>query len=316
MRKISKKISCTIMILTILVSSFSMGFVSRADTLVGSGSLTFASGSPEYISKLDDINSCEYYYEPTTQSIYTNISLDYGKYYRVFFDWNLSVSLSASQYMTERTVKYMTFGGEKFYFDGNYCTVILPGNGTQGFGLGLESTITIRSNYISATGSYSAVQGYATYRGACNVSVFELSDAEASKYLGIDDIEKALSEQLVVQQKIYDAQEESNTWLEKIWTSIQRFFKGDNAEDDAKVEEFGNETTSQSNKINDLNQQNKVEKVDPSGASSNVDSHIDTEAIGNYGTVLSVFTGNTHILQYILIVLAVALIAYVLFGKR
>lgn len=111
-------------------------------------------------------------------------------------------------------------------------------------------------------------------------------------------------------------QEENNTWLQKIWTSIQRFFKGDNATDDTKVEEFSSTSKEQSDSLNELNEQNKTDKIDVDSTSNEIDSNIDTEAIGNYGTVLSVFTSNTHILQYILIVLAVALIAYVLFGKR
>lgn len=82
------------------------------------------------------------------------------------------------------------------------------------------------------------------------------------------------------------------------------------------VEEFNSTSKSQSDSINELNEQNKTDKIDVDSTSSEIDSNIDTEAIENYGTVLSVFTSNTHILQYILIVLAVALIAYVLFGKR
>lgn len=117
-------------------------------------------------------------------------------------------------------------------------------------------------------------------------------------------------------KKEIEEQKESNTWLQKIWTSIQKFFKGDNAVDDTKVEEFNSTSKEQSETLNDLNEQNKTDKIDVDSTSSEVESNIDTDAIGNYGTVLSVFTSNAHILQYILIVLAVALIAYVLFGKR
>lgn len=116
--------------------------------------------------------------------------------------------------------------------------------------------------------------------------------------------------------QLIELQEEENTWLQKICTSIQRFFKGDNATDDTKVEEFNSTSKEQSETLNDLNEQNKTDKIDVDSTSNEIDSNIDPEAIGNYGTVLSVFTNNTHIFQYILIVLAVALIAYVLFGKR
>lgn len=116
--------------------------------------------------------------------------------------------------------------------------------------------------------------------------------------------------------QLIELQEEENTWLQKIWTSIQRFFKGDNVEDDTKVEEFNSTSKEQSETLNELNEQNKTDKIDVDSTSNEIDTNIDTEAIENYGTVLSVFTNNTHIFQYILIVLAVALIAYVLFGKR
>ena len=116
--------------------------------------------------------------------------------------------------------------------------------------------------------------------------------------------------------QLIELQEEENTWLQKIWSSIQRFFKGDNATDDKKVEEFNSTSKEQSETLNELNEQNKTDKIDVDSTSNEIDANIDTEAIENYGTVLSVFTNNTHIFQYILIVLAVALIAYVLFGKR
>lgn len=82
------------------------------------------------------------------------------------------------------------------------------------------------------------------------------------------------------------------------------------------MDEFGSSSSAQSDKINGLNEQNKTDKADVGSSSDAVDDYIDTEAIGDYGVLLSVFTGNSHILRMILIVLAVATISYVLFGKK
>lgn len=107
----------------------------------------------------------------------------------------------------------------------------------------------------------------------------------------------------------------ANNWLQNIWTSIQRFFTSDSA-DKNKVDNLANNSASQSQEINELNQQSQSEKVDINSASGSVDSYIDTNAISSYSGVLASFTGNPHILQFILIVLAVGLVSYVLFGKR
>lgn len=116
-------------------------------------------------------------------------------------------------------------------------------------------------------------------------------------------------------QVVITQQQETNSWLQKIWTSIQRFFDSDTA-DKNKVDDFANNSNAQSQNIDALNQQSQSEKVDINSASGSVDSYIDTNAISSYSGVLASFTGNPHILQFILIVLAVGLVSYVLFGKR
>lgn len=116
-------------------------------------------------------------------------------------------------------------------------------------------------------------------------------------------------------QVVISQQQETNSWLNKIFDSIQRFFNSDSA-DKKKVDDFANNSTTQSQNINELNQQSQSEKVDIDSASGSVDSYIDTNAISSYSGVLASFTGNPHILQFILIVLAVGLVSYVLFGKR
>lgn len=88
------------------------------------------------------------------------------------------------------------------------------------------------------------------------------------------------------------------------------------SDDKNATDKFASDSKSQSESINGLNQQLQSEKIDIDSASGSVDSYIDTSAISSYSGVLASFTGNPHILQFILIVLAVGLVSYVLFGKR
>ena len=102
---------------------------------------------------------------------------------------------------------------------------------------------------------------------------------------------------------------------------IQGFNKNDELynqlfKDDGSLNDFKQNSSSQSSKLDSLNQQNKVDKVNIDTASGTVDDYIDDNAISNYGVVLSTFTGNAKVLQMLLIVLAVGLVSYVLFGKR
>lgn len=184
-------------------------FESKAQTVVGSGSYNFGAGSPEYYT-MEDPNTKEFYYEPAVQNIYVNTSLNTSKYYRLFFDWNLSVTFTNhSGSSSHRTNTYLLYNGVKYFFDGRFCSIIVPGNGSNGFGLGLESYINVDQYW-----------GYGTYAGTCSVTAYELSDKEASQYLGVDDIENALERQIVLQEKSNELHEESNTWLEKIFNYL------------------------------------------------------------------------------------------------
>lgn len=115
--------------------------------------------------------------------------------------------------------------------------------------------------------------------------------------------------------RIVALQKDTNTWLEKIWNSIQEFF---NPQDDEKdvTDKFEEDNKAQSDKLNDLNEQNKTDKVDVDNASGSVDGYIDGNAISNYGELLKIFTNHEYILRCILVVLAVGLVSYVLFGKK
>lgn len=109
--------------------------------------------------------------------------------------------------------------------------------------------------------------------------------------------------------------EEQTSWLEKIWNSIQEFFTPDE-KDKEESDKLKEETTDKSDALNDLNEQNKTDKTDIDGASNSVDENVDLDSIDNYGKVLAVITENQYILQILLLVFSVALVAYVLFGKK
>lgn len=89
-----------------------------------------------------------------------------------------------------------------------------------------------------------------------------------------------------------------------------------NSADKEETEQFEQSNNEQADKLNGLNEQNKVEKVEPSDVASNVGGYIDGNAVANYGTVLAIFTNNNYVLDCLLVVFAMALVSYVLFGKK
>lgn len=79
---------------------------------------------------------------------------------------------------------------------------------------------------------------------------------------------------------------------------------------------FRDESAEQSGKLDNLNKDNKVDKVDIGKAGNSVDENLDMDSVAEFGSFLSVFTEESLILIYLLIVFSVALLSYVLFGKR
>ena len=123
-------------------------------------------------------------------------------------------------------------------------------------------------------------------------------------------------EQIISQMKeVQNKQIEQIGWLKKIWESIQEFFEPKEEEKDT-TDKFEEENKEQSDKLNNLNEQNKTDKVEVDNASGSVDGYIDGNAISNYGELLKIFTNNEYILRCILVVLAIGLVSYVLFGKK
>lgn len=88
------------------------------------------------------------------------------------------------------------------------------------------------------------------------------------------------------------------------------------AEDKQASDEFKENAQSQSNALNQATQESQTEKVDPNAAAGTIDGNLDFDAVGEYSNVLVVITNNSTVVTMMLIVMCVALISYVLFGKR
>lgn len=86
--------------------------------------------------------------------------------------------------------------------------------------------------------------------------------------------------------------------------------------DSERVDDFKEDSDSQSDSLNDLNDQTEVDKIDVDNASDSVDDNLDIEVDANYGVLLSAITENKNILTMLLAVASMGLISYVLFGKR
>lgn len=89
-----------------------------------------------------------------------------------------------------------------------------------------------------------------------------------------------------------------------------------NSPDAEETKEFEQNNNEQANKLDSLNEQNKTEKVEPSDVANDVVGYVDGTAVANYGTVLAIFTNNNYILDCLLVVFAMALVSYALFGKK
>lgn len=131
----------------------------------------------------------------------------------------------------------------------------------------------------------------------------------------LDSIKSELQEIYDKADEILNEEKEQTTWLGKIWQSIQEFITPKN-DDKQKTDDFNSESESQKNEIDDLNAQNRTNQIDVDSASSQVDANINYDNMAQYGGVLATITNNNYVLQMILIVVSVAIIAYVLFGKR
>lgn len=162
------------------------------------------------------------------------------------------------------------------------------------------------------------------YNAVCSIlnSVDGVENQLSSVVSYLKSVDSNLTDIKTELQDIYDKvddlleeQKKSNTWLEKIWISIQEFFTPDE-KDKEESDKLESETNDKTDKLDDLNEQNKTDKVDVDNSSDLVDENVDLESIGTVNNIFVYITENEYILQMLLMVFSVALVAYVLFGKK
>lgn len=116
-------------------------------------------------------------------------------------------------------------------------------------------------------------------------------------------------------QKIYDKLCEWLPFLENIGKENDKVTTP-NADDESAMNDFSENSSGQSDSLNDLNEQMQTEKPDIDSTSDDIDQNLDIEVDANYGTLLSTFTNDKNILVMLLACVSLALISYVFFGKR
>lgn len=119
--------------------------------------------------------------------------------------------------------------------------------------------------------------------------------------------------------QINDDFDVNNDYLNNIYTELSSFHQDmitQTSTDKNVTDGFKQDSNSQSSELNNLNQQAQADKIDINSASGSVDQNLDLDVDANYGVLLSTFTNNKNILTMLLAVSSMALISYVLFGKR
>lgn len=132
----------------------------------------------------------------------------------------------------------------------------------------------------------------------------ELKQSNANDAVVIEQLESILAKT-----------EETNSWLEKIWNSIQEFFTPKDEDKDSS-DKFKEDSAEQGEVIDDLNEENKVEKIDPDDLDATIDENIDIEDMSDFSGVLALITNDKYVLQMLLIALTLIIVAYVFYGKR
>lgn len=303
-KKNKKRIACLVSALCICIGTVLSGMDVSAESFFYRNNLSYAYTTPTLWSGVSYDESLVTNVETYShiKEFNTNLTFSTDYYYRFIFTdgiVGLTNHTNNSASVSSSSRAFVQYGGEKYYFDNGYLSIIVPGHGYQTFSIGVETTLTTTS-FFSGDFCYSNPLWCDV---ACSplVRIFQMTPEEVSNYTG----------NALIVEKI----EESNSWLEKIWNSIQQFFSG-NDEDKTETEEFVSNSSTQADKLNGLNEQNKTDKPDIESTSSAVDEYIDADAIASYGTVLSSVTNNDYVVRMIMIVLSVGIIAYVLFGKR
>lgn len=237
-----------------------------------------------------------------------------GYYYYSLFEYSSQdfISLNQSGYYPPIA------SAPKFdYTYENLVGVVFGGNvGTCNMNGGYYSTPTIHwANSPDANELYYRLNIIWSHLEQIDGDTTEIVNKLLDIYNQNVDINIKLDELKALHEQLIEEQQESNTWLEKIWNSIQEFFNP-SEEEKTDSEQFDSETSEKSDEIGGLIEESTTNKPDVDEMSNSIDSNLDMTSANEYGAVLLNITENEYILQMLLIVVTVAIIAYVLFGKR
>lgn len=137
----------------------------------------------------------------------------------------------------------------------------------------------------------------------------------------LNEIGNSVTEYLPIMSDKFD---EFNSWLIEIYDLLNEQTVSD--DEKANMEDFKENSQQQGEELNDLNEQNKVDKEDVGDLSDKVEPPKEEEPPSeeepkeekkvDFNQVIITITGNEFVSQALITVLGIALIGYVLFGKR
>lgn len=329
----SKKVTLAIVMTFVVAVTgiLSTSFQSRASFYefympYGQPTTSENSGYLEVLVRAPDGNiSCDVFYWNITADNSTSVtSMDFSLYGNGRL--NFSPSVPSLNDGFSYTLMYIGSTGNVSYMHGGYFT---------GYASYTYDVSTYGYTFLSyrVYGNYGSVfddvakpmPQFSCIYGADKFELEKLSDiynqlvvANSNDLQMIDKLNSIMNSNSSIDSKLsqlIELQNTTNTWLEKIWNSIQEFFNPSN-EEKADSEQFDSETTEKSDEIGGLVEESKTDKPDVDEMSNSIDSNLDMTSANEYGAVLLNITENEYILQMLLIVVTVAIIAYVLFGKR
>ena len=226
-------------------------------------------------------------------------------------------------YFTVNIARPVFYGlSDYLEFVGGTSSVYVGGSSDFQKELSVDKLNSVDWNKLNSTLYTSVVDAIVSSQSSSTSDIQSTIDEKAA------EIEEYLSS---IDESLKD--DDGDSWLEKIHNLLEKWlpkiFEKDTSvdvdvnvspeeeeEENNKINDFESNSDNQSSTLDELNEQNKVDKIDVDGASSSVDSHIDMESVGQYGTLLTSITSHEKVLALLLGSLSISLIAYVLFGKR
>lgn len=272
------------------------------------------------------------------------VTLSPEYYYKILITGGPTVTNTAtkSAYARSSSKMYLQYAGEKYFFDDEYLSIIVPGNGYNRLGLGSVTELTVSSYPVYNNGleensdnvTYYVNSLSAKVSATLRVRIMQMTPDEVDAYSGdarivaqlktsnayfeemVAYLEEMCADNKVIMQKLDAIKASTDTVGEKI-DALKEVLTTASAEDTEKVEEFQGSSEEQSNEIGQLTENSKTDKVDVDSTSDTIDQYVtDSASIKQYAAVLSRITDYTRVKDMILIALSVTIMGYVLFGKK